>query len=116
MGSLPAAIIMPHAARRPPESRRGVDDLHCGINVASDETVAGACDVLVERLVRVDFAPAQRGKKIALACAVYFSCRPLAVGRRPLEMLLAQAMAAEKGSFDTEGIRKLVEDRLSRAD
>jgi len=31
-------------------------------------------------------------------------------------MLLAQAMAAEKGSFDTEGIRKLVEDRLSRAD
>jgi hypothetical protein len=83
--------------------------------IASDDAPASFCDVLVDRLVHVDFRPGQRGKKVAQACAVYFSRRPIAVGQKPLETLLARTMMMEEGSYDSDGIRKIVEGYLSRA-
>jgi hypothetical protein len=83
--------------------------------ISADAKAAPSCDTLVDHLARVDFAPAQRGKKVAVACAVYFSQRPPAVGREPLETLLARTMAMAKGSFDTDSIRKIVDSYLSRA-
>jgi len=77
--------------------------------ISGDARAARSCDPLVDRLVRVDFRPPQRGKKVAVACAVYFSRRPPAVGRKPLERLLARTMAMEKGNYDSDGIRKIVE-------
>src|SRR3954471_12261921 len=41
--------------------------------ISGDARAARSCDPLVDRLVRVDFRPPQRGKKVAVACAVYFS-------------------------------------------
>jgi len=83
--------------------------------MSRDAATAASCDGLVERLTRVDVIPAQLGKKVALACAVYFAQRPHAVGRRPLETLLARTEAMDKGSYDSDGIRKIVAEYLSRA-
>jgi hypothetical protein len=82
--------------------------------MSRDAAAAPSCDELVERLIRVDVIPAQLGKKVALAGAVYFAQRPHAVGRRPLESLLARTKAMEKGSYDSDGIQKIVGEYLSR--
>lgn len=83
------------------------------LTMSGDATAVAACDSLVERLTRVDVTPAQLGKKIALACAVYFAQRPQAVGRQPLQTLLARTEAMEKTSYDSDGIRKIVSQYLA---
>ncbi|NVB78499.1 MAG: hypothetical protein HOV81_08915 [Kofleriaceae bacterium] len=82
--------------------------------MSRDVAAATSCDELVERLIRVDVVPEQLGKKVAVACAVYFAQRPLAVGRRPLETLLARTEAMEKVASDGDNIRKIVVDYLTR--
>jgi hypothetical protein len=76
---------------------------------SSDDSLASGCDRLVERLTRTEITPADRGKRIALACARYFSQRPPSVGREPLSRLLAWSSAVEKSPRDTDGIRRIVE-------
>ena len=51
--------------------------------MSRDAAASASCDALVERLSRVDVIPDQLGKKVALACAVYFAQRPPAVGGAP---------------------------------
>jgi hypothetical protein len=82
--------------------------------MVQDPRVAAPCDQLVERLTRVEVVPDQLGKKVALACAVYFAERPVTVGRGPLETLLARTKTMEKTAFDSDGIKKIVVEYLSR--
>jgi hypothetical protein len=74
--------------------------------LSEDPALATACDPLVERLSRLEFRPAERGKQVALACAVYFSRRTPEVGLKPLEKLLAWSLPVEKDEF--HGIRVVV--------
>jgi hypothetical protein len=82
--------------------------------MSRDGAAATACDELVDRVIRADIIPEQLGKKVALACAVYFAQRPLAVGRRPLEALLARTEAMDKAASDSDGIRKIVLEYVAR--
>jgi hypothetical protein len=79
----------------------------------SDEAAAAQCDRLVERLVDVEFKPADRGKKVLAACALYLSRRPRELGRGPAARLLARVETMEKGSWDSDGIRRILQDYLS---
>jgi hypothetical protein len=82
--------------------------------MSGDERAVASCDSLVDRLTRVDVTPAQLSKKIALACAVYFAQRPQAVGRQPLQTLLARTETMEKSNYDSDGIRKIVSEYFAR--
>jgi hypothetical protein len=84
------------------------------LTMSGDAAAVAACDSLVERLTRVNVTPAQLGKKIALACAVYFAQRPQAIGRQPLQTLLARTETMEKTNYDSDGIRKIVSEYLAR--
>jgi hypothetical protein len=83
--------------------------------LARDPAAAMLADPLVERLTRVELLPAERAKKVALACAVYFSTRPQEVGRGPLERILAWTEALEKNPGDSDGIRKIVTSYRARS-
>jgi hypothetical protein len=82
--------------------------------MSRDERAASSCDDLVGRLARVEVTPAQMSKKLLVACAVYFAQRPVAVGRRPLEIMLARMDTIEKGSVDGSSIHKIASEYLSR--
>ena len=77
--------------------------------LAADPDAAPSCDRLVERLARVDFKPAERGTKVVVAGAVYFSQRPPPIADQPLTALLARSLTMVKDAYSSDGIRKIVE-------
>jgi hypothetical protein len=83
--------------------------------LARDTARAALADPLVERLTRVEFAPADRAKKVAFACAVYFEARPPEVAAAPLDRIVAWLESLEPAQFDSSAIRKLVADYRARS-